>query len=88
MCTSLVLPRNACNAGVVAVLNQVINASASSNKLVSGLISSLPQEEAVAAPHLAAAVWALFQQACKHEHLLSTSAQHQMWSSQAGDCAC
>lgn len=79
---------HACHADVAAVLNEAISASTNSEKLVSALMGALPEGESVGAPKVTATIWALFQQACKHGHALSATAQHMLWLSQAGDYAC
>ncbi|KAL3147632.1 hypothetical protein ABBQ38_014682 [Trebouxia sp. C0009 RCD-2024] len=80
-----VLTRLACSQDVAAVLNKAISASASGERVVSGLMGALPEGESVVAPELAATVWAMFQQACKHGHALSAQAQHALWLSQPDD---
>ncbi|KAL3141226.1 hypothetical protein ABBQ38_003567 [Trebouxia sp. C0009 RCD-2024] len=82
-----VLTRLALTPGLDALLTEVISASASGERVVSGLISCVPKEEPVVAPEMAATLWALFQQACKHGHALSAPAQSMLWYSQAGDQA-
>ena len=79
---------HSCDADVAAVLNDRISASVNSETLLLGLMGAFPETESVVAPEVAAAVWALFQQACKHKHVLSAKAQHGLWSSQAGNYAC
>ena len=84
---------HACGADMVNDVQETINESASSEKLVSSLISVLPEiapgpGQDGDASRLAAAVWALFQRACKCGLALSTSAQHKLWLWQTGDCKC
>lgn len=79
-------PETACNAGVAAILDKVFSASAGSEVVMSGLISAFPETDSAVDEAVAATVWALFQQACKHGHQLSAEAQRRLWLSQSGDC--
>lgn len=69
-------------------MDEVINASASSRRLISGLISAFPETRSAVDEAMAVAIWALFQEAYKHGHQLSAEAQHKLWLSQSGDTSC
>ena len=88
MLTTFLRHLHACHADVALVLNEAISGSANSKDVVSGLMGALQEGEAVVAPEVAATVWSLFQQACKHKHALSAKAQHMLWLSQAGKSPC
>ncbi|KAL3161708.1 hypothetical protein ABBQ38_008807 [Trebouxia sp. C0009 RCD-2024] len=82
---SAVLQRLTSTPDVAAVLDRAIDETPGSNRLISGAIAALPKAQPVPAEAMAAKIWALFQQACRHGHQLSAEAQHKLWLSQSGD---
>lgn len=84
---SAVLQRLASTPDVAVVTDRSITDSVGSGRLISGLIATFPETRSVHEKAMAAAIWALFELACRHKHQLSPEAQHKLWLSQSGDRA-
>ncbi|KAL3161697.1 hypothetical protein ABBQ38_008796 [Trebouxia sp. C0009 RCD-2024] len=81
---SAVLQRLASTPDIAAVMDRSVTESVESRRLISALIAAFSETRTEA---MAATIWALFEQACKHRHQLSPEAQHKLWLSQSGDSA-
>lgn len=65
-------------------VTHLLDESAGSGTVISGLLSAYPEKQGVSDEALAETVWMLFQQACRHQHSLSGLAQHMVWLSSSG----
>ncbi|KAL3161690.1 hypothetical protein ABBQ38_008789 [Trebouxia sp. C0009 RCD-2024] len=84
---STVLQRLASMPDIASAMDGAVTESPYSGRLISGLIAASQETRSAHDEAMAAAIWALFEQACKHGHQLSPEAQHKLWLSQSGDHA-